>query len=343
MNLKDDNNGPYSTVVGSFPLENTEENLARTIKDQIEIGIDYVCYGQLIDMISQFLSPLSQKIQELTQKNNHFYLCDDFKLPQKPVAVEYGDFLVNFVNKNQDMKAKTKGLKACLTGPFTLASEVILTEKLAEGVRPLLFNEPRAIMVDWIVDKFAEIMGQIGKVYSEMGINIISMDEPILSLLIGKRIMFHSEDFLIRTLNKAISGIKELSSIHVCGEISPKVRDILLETNVNILDHEFQTNPKNFEIFQEKHFTKKDKFLAFGAVKTKFKPIKNGTLSDYVESVPEIQSSIQKAIDLYGKENLFIKPDCGFMPLKDSFGEGFAYQIVLGKLKNMISALNSIQ
>jgi len=342
MDLKD--NGLYSTVVGSFPLENTEENLARTISDQINIGIDYVCYGQLINMINQFLIPLSQQIPELMQENNHFYLVDDFGIPTQPVALEYGKFLINFMNTHPHLKDKIKGLKACLTGPFTLASEITLRETLAEGIKPIIFNEPKAIMVDWIVDKFAEIMKQIGKAYSNMGINLISMDEPILSLIVGKRVMFHSEEFIIKTINKAISGIKELSSVHVCGQISPKLRDILLQTNVIVLDHEFQTNPKNFEIFQKEHFTQKDKFLAFGAVKTKLQPIKNGKIEDYVEKVPEIKKCIEKAVKLYGKENLFVKPDCGFGSIRNLFEkEESAYQVAFRKLKNMVSAIKSFK
>ncbi len=342
MDLKD--NGLYSTVVGSFPLENTDENLARTINDQINIGIDYVCYGQLIDMISQFLSPLSKEIPELVQENNNFYLFNDFEIPTRPVALQYGKFLVNFMNTHPNLEKKIKGLKACLTGPFTLASEIILKETLAKGIKPIIFNEPKAIMVDWIVDKFAEIMKQIGKAYSDMGINLISMDEPILSLLIGKRVMFHSEDFIIKTLNKAISGIKELSSVHVCGQISPKLRDILLQTEVNVLDHEFQTNPKNYDIFQKEHFMQEDKFLAFGAVKTKLQPIQNGKIEDYVEKVPEIINSIKKAIDLYGQKNLFVKPDCGFGSIRQLFEkEEFGYQIAFRKLKNMVSAINSVK
>ena len=106
-----------------------------------------------------------------------------------------------------------------------------------------------------LVDKFAEIMKNIGKAYNNMGINIISMDEPILGLLVGRKILFHSEEFMIETINKTISEIKDLSSVHVCGQLNPKLRDILLATEVNILDHEFQTNEYNYDIYK-KNFIK---------------------------------------------------------------------------------------
>ncbi|MBD3195570.1 MAG: hypothetical protein GF317_10970 [Candidatus Lokiarchaeota archaeon] len=330
----------FTTIVGSFPLENTPKNMAIALNDQINLGIDFPCYPQLISMTDQFLSPLSEVIPELRKENGKFILSDDFELPDTPLATEYGEFVINFLRDNPRLKRKIKGIKACLTGPFTLTSEVILEGKIAQNVKPRLFNEPRAIMVDWIVDKFASIMKEIGKHYDEMGFNIISMDEPILGLLVGKKVMFYSSEFVVDSLNKAISDISRWSSIHVCGRISPNLRDLLLKTDVNILDHEFITNKGNFDLFEKAHFEDFDKYLALGTVATQFKPKEEGTLDDYVESVEEIQKIIEKGINLYGKENLFIKPDCGFKPLKDSFEERFAYEITMKKLNNMVLAAN---
>jgi methionine synthase II (cobalamin-independent) len=330
----------YTTVVGSFPLTNTNENMVKIFEDLIQIGINFPCYPQLISMIGQFLAPLSKLIKPLREgKDGLFYLSDDFKIPDKPFALEYGEFIIKFLNKNPHLKKKITGTKACLTGPFTLASEVILEGDLAKGVETKIFNEPRGIMLDWIVDKFADIMKQIGKSYSDMGINIISMDEPVLSLLIGRKIFFHSKEFIIKTLNKAFSGIKDMPSIHVCGRLNPNLRDILLETNAKILDHEFVSNEGNFKIFEKKQLEQYEKFLAMGTIQTNFPPKKNANVKDYVEDINLLKNFIKKGIDLFGKENLFIKPDCGFGALKTLFdNENFAYEIVLSKLKNMVLA-----
>jgi len=40
---------------------------------------------------------------------------------------------------------------------------------------------------------------------------------------------------------------------------------------------------------------------------------------------------------------LVIKPDCGFFPLKDSFGEKDGYGIALRKVKNMVLALKDLK
>jgi len=333
---------PSTTVVGSWPLSNNTENMERIFSDLIQIGIDYPCYPQLISMISQFLSPLAKEIAQLEEINHKFYLSDDFEIPENPVALEYGEFIKSFFNERPQLLEQIKGTKACLTGPFTLASEIILKGEIAKGLKARIFTEPRAIMVDWIVEKLAEIMKQLGKAYNNMGIDIISMDEPLLGILIGRKVLFHSEDFILEILNKSISEIKSLSSIHVCGRISPKCRDILLQTEVNILDHEFRTNEENFDIFQKEHFTNTDKFLAMGTVESKFVPVKNKKIDDYVEKVEFLERYIKKGIEQYGRENLIIKPDCGFYPLK-IFGEKNGYEIALRKVKNMVQALKRIK
>ncbi|MFX1329401.1 MAG: hypothetical protein ACFE91_14825, partial [Promethearchaeota archaeon] len=333
---------PYTTVVGSWPLDNTHSNMEKIFTDLIQIGIDYPCYPQLIDMNYQFLFPLSKEIPQLEELNHKFYLHGDFKLPKKLIALEYGEFINNYFNDHLELKESIKGTKACLTGPFTLTFQTILKNDITTGIKSIIFDEPRAVMVDWIVDKFAEILKKVGAAYNNMGIDIISCDEPILGLLVGKKILFHNEDFIIDTINKAISGIKGLSSLHVCGRISPNLRDLLLKTNVNILDHEFFTNEQNFKIFEKRHFEATNKLLAMGTVESKFVPIPDKKIEDYVENVEFLKNYIKKGIEKYGSENLIIKPDCGFYPLK-SFGEKEGYEIAIRKVKNMVLALKELK
>jgi len=338
-----DKEGLFTTIVGSWPLSNKPENMVKVFSDLIELGIDFPCYPQLISMISQFLSPLAKIVDQIEEENDKFYLSNDFKIPKNPIALEYGKFINEYFNERRYLREKIRGTKACLTGPLTLASEILLKGEVAQGIKPRVFSEPRGIMVDWVVEKLAEVMKQVGKAYNDMGIDIISMDEPLLGVLVGRKPLFHSEEFIVEILNKSISEISNLSSIHVCGRISPKLRDILLQTDVKILDHEFTTNEKNFEIFQKEHFEDTDKFLALGTVKTLFGPEKGNSINDYVEKIDFLEAYIKKAIDQYGKENLIIKPDCGFLPLKDTFGEKNGYEISISKVRNMVKALNRIK
>lgn len=332
----------FTTVVGSWPLSNTNENMVKIFNDLINIGIDYPCYPQLVSMISQFLSPFSKSIVQLEEVDNKFFLYEDFKIPEVPLAMQYGEFISTFLKERPHLKEKIKGTKACLTGPFTLTFDIILKQNLARNLKPIIFKEPRAVMVDWLVDKFAEMMKQIGAAYNDLGIDIISMDEPILGILVGRKPLFHSEDFFIKTINKAVSGIKNISSIHVCGVISPKLRDILLNTNVNVLDLEFSANEDNFRVFEKKHLLESDKLLAMGTIKSNFAPEGNKQIDDYIEDVNFLKKFIQRGIDRYGTENLIIKPDCGFLPLK-AFGEKEGYEIAIRKVKNMVIALKELE
>ncbi len=316
--------------------------MAKIFSELIKIGIDYPCYPQLVSMIGQFLSPFSKNIVQLEEVENKFFLYDDFKIPKTPLAMQYGEFISRFLKEHPQLKEKIKGTKACLTGPFTLTFEIFLKENLAKNLKPIIFKEPRAVMVDWLVDKFAEMMKHIGAAYNDLGIDIISMDEPILGLLVGRKPLFHSEDFFIKTINKAVSGIKNMSSIHVCGVISPKLRDILLNTNVNIIDHEFRVDENNFRVFEKKHLLESDKLLAMGTIKSNFAPEGNKQIDDYIEDVNFLKKFIQRGIDSYGTENLIIKPDCGFLPLK-AFGEKEGYEIAIRKVKNMVIALKELE
>ena len=335
--------GLFTTVVGSLPLENTADNMKKGFNELINIGIDYPCYPQLVNMNSMFLSPLSNLVESLKEDNDTFHLSEDFKIPDKLVALEYGEFINDFLKEYPALKGQIKGTKACLTGPFTLTGEVILRDQLAKGVEPKIFKEPRAIMVDSLVEKFAEIMKRIGKAYNDMGIDIISMDEPTLGLVVGRKPHFHDEEFIVEMLNKAISGIKGFSSIHICGRISPALRDIILQTDVKIMDHEFRTSEGNFKTFEKRHFENSDKYLAMGTVETKVVPIKDGNLTDYVEELNFLKSWIKRGIDHFGKENLVIKPDCGLGPLLGTFGQDLGYDIAMRKLNNMVLALNQIK
>ena len=340
--MEDTKEGLFTTVVGSLPLENTPNNMKRGFNDLINIGIDYPCYPQLVNMNSMFLSPLSELVDSMEQEGDKFFLNDDFTVPDKLVALEYGEFMNDFLNEYPKLKGQIKGTKACLTGPFTLTGEVILRDQIAKGIEPIIFKEPRAIMVENLVEKFAELMKRIGKTYSDMGIDIISMDEPTLGLIVGRKPLIHDEEFIIGTLNKAISGIRGMSSIHVCGRVSPALRDILLQTNVTIMDHEFRTSERNFNTFEKNHFENTDKYIAMGSVETKVVPIKDGKLNDYVESIENIRAWIKKGIEHFGKENLVIKPDCGFGPLLGAFGQELGYEIATRKLNNMILALKDL-
>jgi len=328
-----------TTVVGSFPYENTKKNMEQAFWDQIHAGIDYPCYPQLISMMDQFFDPAIEAKSGIVKKGNKYYLEGDFQVPSEPIALDYGQFVLDFFDKYPEARSQIKGWKACLTGPFTLAGEIIVPPEKANGKRPILYEEPRAIMNAEIVSQIATMMANTAKEYVKMGASIISMDEPSLGLIIGNRkSLFHSKDTFVEILNKAIAPITTHSSIHVCGRISPRLRDVLLQTNVNIVDHEFQ-KADNAGLYTRDHLESKKKVLAYGILESSVAFQKDGTLASYVESLSHLEELISQVVATYGKENVILKPDCGFGGLRAIFGQNLASEIVRHKLSNLTQAM----
>ena len=92
--------GWTTSVVGSFPLNNTAENMERGVKAQIDAGIEYPCYPQLLPMIDQFLDPIVALDIGLVKRKGRFYLeSDHLDLPNESFATEYGKFMLDFFKK----------------------------------------------------------------------------------------------------------------------------------------------------------------------------------------------------------------------------------------------------
>nr|MDO8109451.1 hypothetical protein [Candidatus Sigynarchaeota archaeon] len=337
-----------TTVVGSFPLANTPANFEMAFIDQVNAGITIPCYPQLVDMNHQILDPLSKLIPGLKLVNKEFHLAGDLVLPKDIVATEYGKQVVEILKKKPDLKKKIAGTKACLTGPFTLCSNIILDDPkwVAKYGKPLLFLETRAHLVPEIVEAVASYIARITKAYKDMGFAIISIDDPFLSQMVGrKKILFHERPFLVKILNEAAKNLQKEGSLHVCGALSPQLRDLLLETSIHHLDHEFKTNPQNIELFDKKMLADRGKVLAFGSLQTNPVPMPGKKPEDFVENVEDIAKHLQIGKDRFGAENLLIKPDCGFGGMNAfdrAYGAGVGHEIVKKKLKAMTTAVKQV-
>lgn len=320
-----------TTVVGSFPLSDSEENMKRAIDSQIEANIDYITYGQLKDMNTMFLEPLIDLDIGIKKIDDQYWIVDELKSINTPITVEYLDFLKSYTKNN----TKLEGHKVQITGAITLSSILKLS------------NDSFAIEYDDFLLSIASIVAKIAQFYDESGVDIISIDEPSLSyaMWLGKE-----RDLLIDCINREGSAIKKsCKGMHVCGSILG-ITDLLLETNVTYLDHEFIAHPKNMEEYTKSDLEKYDKILGLGSVKTTFSPLdllkyKEGKISreNIVESKNEIKKHVKQGIDQFGIENLLIDPDCGFGGLKNYLDEEAAQTIAFLKMKNMSDAVFEIK
>jgi methionine synthase II (cobalamin-independent) len=160
-----------STVVGSLPFDGyTKENMIAGLELQIRAGVDYPSYPQLVPMVSQFLDPLTKVSTKLTRAGDYFKLeGDTFEFPKEPIATEYGEFMIEYFKNNPEAKTKIKGMKACLTGPFTIANDIMVESEVVGGKNPMIYPEPRAIMSKKLLLEIADFMANVAKRYSEMG------------------------------------------------------------------------------------------------------------------------------------------------------------------------------
>lgn len=298
-------------------------------------------------MNHQILAPLSKLVPGLKLVGKEFHITGAFVPPKDVVATEYGKQVLDILKKHPDVKKRIAGTKACLTGPFTLCSNIIIDDaSIKEKYKPLLFLETRAHQIPEFVEAMAGYIARITKAYVDMGFTIVSIDDPFLSQMVGRRKnLFHERPFILQILNAAAKNLAKQGSLHVCGVLSPQLRDLLLESSIHHLDHEFKTAPQNLEIFDKKMLADHGKILAFGSLQTNPVPMPGKKPDDVVESVDDIAKHLQVAKDRFGAENLLVKPDCGFGGMNAfdrAYGQGVGQEIVKKKLKAMTTAVKQV-
>ena len=167
----------------------------------------------------------------------------------------------------------------------------------------MYYNDERKLSFDLahVLQKETELL--------QKHVDLISVDEPFFSVDMPE----YAKDLL----NKTFKDVKVSKRLHVCGDVSTIVSD-LLDMPVDILSHEFKATPKLFDAFSKHSTTKK---ICIGSVRSDKKE---------VESVKEITNHIQKGIEVFGENIAQIAPDCGLrmMPRDNAFE----------KLKNLVKA-----
>jgi len=312
--------------VGSVPLQDDfdddRRNVNRVIVDKVNVGLDYPCYPQLpgssskpMNMALQFLKPLSNTNPniQITEQEARL-LSDDIKEPTDVIGVERAEYFLTFLRDHA--LDRVKGVKACVTGPFTLAAYLDSKNLMTCGA-----SKPDIVRI------LAGILSRSCKRLSDLGFDLVCIDEPFLSVMLGRgKVLFkYDENFVVDALNGLITQLSCLSAVHVCGSITPLVKSILLESATDIVDHEFAETKENVNAYSKEDLDRADKFLAYGCV---------SSINPTVESVEEISAALERALRLYG-DRLLVKPDCGFGGM---MGTPDAYGTVQRKLSNMVTA-----
>ncbi|MEM2320674.1 MAG: hypothetical protein QXS79_02155 [Candidatus Bathyarchaeia archaeon] len=310
--------GYYTSTIGSFPLTDTDENRRRCLEDLIALGIDYPAYPQLMDMGKQFLDDLIKQDSGITLSSGEYRITKkEIKVEVEPPGLEPFLWAANYIER-KGLRIK---IKAPVTGPFTLASHIILNEG-----RGLL---GRAIADITFVEQLSEILSKSCKVISKK-VEMISIDEPILSVIVGLKVLFEYGEEKIKEILNALkeSCGSALTGVHICGRISPKLANILLETDLDFLSHEFYDTPANIKVYNPESLRKSGKILSVGCLSSR-KPV--------IESINEILGVIRRFKE-FGNCLIFT-PDCGFRNLIVNGSRERGYGLAIEKLRNMVFAV----
>jgi 5-methyltetrahydropteroyltriglutamate--homocysteine methyltransferase len=323
-----------TTVVGSHPLTNAliSESigskiskflgfydpyiplLEMAVKDQINGGIDIISDGQVRgDMIQIYAKHIpgmvveenKSKILDKIVPASHSLGAHDLKMAIKTAKNISKDYdpskLDSKLLVGNDFNTEFKGIKGIITGPTTL----VLSSRI-EGFYNN--NKKEKIIIDMAMALKKEALA-----LQEAGAAIIQIDEPFLSTGIAD----------LKIAKKAIKIITENLNIpvsmHVCGDIGEVLNDIL-KFSVQIIDCEFAGIPKNILSLEEEYTGSKK--IGFGCIDTKV---------DAIDELDNVINLIKKGVNIVGKENIMLDPDCGMRNL--------SRDVALLKLKKMTEAV----
>ena len=123
----------------------------------------------------------------------------------------------------------------------------------------------------------------------------IQIDEPFLSTgMVDMKVAREAIDILH-------DGLDVPLAMHVCGLLNDAFNDIA-KFNVDILDFEFAGNDVNLDVLEKNANLIGNKKIGFGCVDSSV---------NEVDEITDIDDLVSKAIDIVGKDNLLLDPDCG--------------------------------
>jgi len=316
--------GFYTSTIGSFPLDDSVANRKRCMENLLELGIDFPTYPQLLDMGKQFLDDLTkQDCGIVLEKGKYKLEGREIEKDVSPPGLEPFFWTRRYLEE-RGLKEKTK-LKAAITGPFTLASYI----ETKTGTFP--FNT--AVSDLELVKQLAHVLSKSCKMLSKEA-DVISIDEPILGVIVGTRMAFkYQKEDIIEIYNglRKACGDKFVGT-HICGRISPTLAKTLLRTELDFLSHEFYGSPENINVYAPKELKESGKVLSVGCLSSR---------NSRLESPKEILD-VMKKFRKYG-DTLIFTPDCGFKNLVVNGSKEKGYEISIKKLRNMVEATKKLR
>lgn len=299
--------------VGSYPLEHSLENMVKAYSDTLSVGVSVPPIPQLRSFTDIYLEPLVRD-RRLLRIGEGRYAPMDLREPSLDLR-ELELFL-------EVSRADPRNLRLAVAGPLTLASRV--------GGD---FHSSMVADREAVLSFFVPYVRKVAEWASSRDIGYFFLDEPILGLMVGRKILFgYSETDLVAIYEDVLSGFRYSSGMHVCGRISPLLSRVLMRVPVRYLSHEFHDTRENLEVFKKEELEEYGKVLSPGIVSAR---------SIEVESLEEVRSLLGLLIDRFGGDRLdLVSADCGFGGLR---GYSNAYEVSLRKLKLLADAASSFE
>ncbi len=288
---------PLVSVIGSFPASFDVSAcmqgyfqgdsgcwngvVSSAVNQMVNCGVESVSDGQVRDIFTNvFVRGLAGcRVRERCEVINPVKLLS-------PITLED----VKLTKKLTPAGCEVLGLVA---GPFTLLRSVV----------DLFYHDEKQLCFD-----FAHALNEELKSLAPF-VDMMGIDEPFFS----NEFPEYAKDLL----SVVVDGISLPVRLHVCGDVSGIVPD-LLDLPVDVLSHEFCARPQLFDVFSE---FKSDKSMCVGALRSD---------SMAVEPVDSVCSHLCHAIEVFGDRIVQVSPDCGLRML--------SVDVATDKLRNLVAA-----
>ena len=288
-----------STVVGSFPVELKEPSSAKgrllkalganapykeaiktAVIAQLDAGVDIISDGQVRgDMVSIF----TEFIPGMKIVDGNTEIFSKIRKPTQEISIKDLQYAKKVMKDYFNGKIpEGKGIKGIITGPNT----IVHSSRIAGFYK----NKE-----DAIIDLAHALKYELDAIEKKVSPVYIQIDEPFLSTgMVDMRTAREAIDILH-------DGMEVPLAMHVCGILSDAFRDIS-KFNVDILDFEFAGNNVNLDVLEKNYSLVYNKKIGFGCV---------DSAVNTVDDKNDVDKLVQKAIEIVGKDNLFLDPDCG--------------------------------
>ena len=288
-----------STVVGSFPVEvsspsNFKDKLLNAfgsydpfkkaiescVLAQLDAGVDIISDGQVRDdMVSIF----TNYIPGMKIEDGNTMIVSKIRRPTQEISVKDLQYAKKVMSNYYNGKIPEGcGVKGIITGPNTIV----------HSSRILSFYKSKE---DAIIDLAHSLKYEVDAIAKKVKPVYIQIDEPFLSTGMVD----------MKTAREAIGilhdGLDVPLAMHVCGILSDTFSEIS-KFNVEILDFEFAGNNVNLGVLEKNASMISDKKIGFGCVDSSV---------NEVDDKNDVDNLVKKAVEIVGKDNLLLDPDCG--------------------------------